>query len=135
MHYEGKENLGSRPSLASKHDFSLNEVTDYGMHVKLPIATSSIRESETVNNGEENRVNEVEDGVILQPSGENLRIEASSIQIFSTSQQKLEVDQSDSLVEIGAQSSYRLSLDGNTEMERYHNFELVEDFLKAQISK
>ena len=95
-----------------------------------------------MNNGEENRVNEVEDVMILQPSGENLRpsgenlrIEASSIQIFNTSQQKLEVDQSDSLVEIGAQSSYRLSLDGNTEMERYHNFELVEDFLKAQISK
>ena len=137
MHYEGKENLGSRPSLASKHDFSLNEVTDYGMHVKLPVATSSIRESETVTDDDENRVNEdeVEDDMVLQPSGENLRIEASSIQIFSQSQQKLDIDQSDSLVEIGAQSSSRISLDGNTEVERYDNFELVEDFLKVQISK
>ena len=134
MHYEGKENLGSRPSLASKHDFSLNEVTDYGMHVKLPVATSSIRESETVTD-DENRVNEVEDDMVLQPSGENLRIEASSIQIFSQSQQKIDIDQSDSLVEIGAQSSSRISLDGNTEVERYDNFELVEDFLKVQISK
>ena len=137
MHYEGKENhLGSRPSLVSKHDFSLNEVTDYGMHVKLPIATSSIRESETVND-DENRVYEVEDDMVLQPSGENLRIEASSIQIFSQSQQRIDVDQSDSLVEIGAQSSARISLDGNTEIvERYdNNFELVEDFLKMQISK
>ena len=135
MHYEGKENLGSsRPSLASKHDFSLNEVTDYGMHVKLPVATSSIRESETVTD-DENRVNEVEDDMALQPSGENLRIEASSIQIFSQSQQKIDIDQSDSLVEIGAQSSSRISLDGNTEVERYDNFELVEDFLKVQISK
>ena len=134
MHYEGKENLGSRPSLASKHDFSLNEVTDYGMHVKLPVATSSIRDSETVTD-DENRVNEVEDDMVLQPSGENLRIEASSIQIFSQSQQKIDIDQSDSLVEIGAQSSSRISLDGNTEVERYDNFELVEDFLKVQISK
>ena len=134
MHYEGKENLGSRPSLASKHDFSLNEVTDYGMHVKLPVATSSIRESETVTD-DENRVNEVEDDMVLQPSGENLRIEASSIQIFSQSHQKIDIDQSDSLVEIGAQSSSRISLDGNTEVERYDNFELVEDFLKVQISK
>ena len=134
MHYEGKENLGSRPSLMSKHDFSLNEVTDYGMHVKLPIATSSIKESETLNEYE-NKVNEVEDVIILQPGGENLRIEASSIQIFSQSQQRLEIDQSDSLVEIGAQSSARISLDGNTEMERYHNFELIEDFLKLQVSK
>ena len=134
MHYEGKENLGSRPSLASKHDFSLNEVTDYGMHVKLPVATSSIRESETVTD-DENRVNEVEDDMVLQPSGENLRIEASSIQIFSQSQQKIDIDQSDSLVEIGAQSSSRISLDGNTEVERYDNSELVEDFLKVQISK
>lgn len=134
MHYEGKENLGSRPSLASKHDFSLNEVTDYGMHVKLPVATSSIRESETVTD-DENRMNEVEDDMVLQPSGENLRIEASSIQIFSQSQQKIDIDQSDSLVEIGAQSSSRISLDGNTEVERYDNFELVEDFLKVQISK
>ena len=134
MHYEGKENIGSRPSLASKHDFSLNEVTDYGMHVKLPVATSSIRESETVTD-DENRVNEVEDDMVLQPSGENLRIEASSIQIFSQSQQKIDIDQSDSLVEIGAQSSSRISLDGNTEVERYDNSELVEDFLKLQISK
>lgn len=134
MHYEGKENLGSRPSLASKHDFSLNEVTDYGMHVRLPVATSSIRESETVTD-DENRMNEVEDDMVLQPSGENLRIEASSIQIFSQSQQKIDIDQSDSLVEIGAQSSSRISLDGNTEVERYDNFELVEDFLKVQISK
>ena len=117
MHYEGKENIGSRPSLASKHDFSLNEVTDYGMHVKLPVATASVRESETVTD-DENRVNEFEDEMVQQPSGENLRIEASSIQIFSSSQQKIDIDQSDSLVEIGAQSSSRISLDGNTEVER-----------------
>ena len=123
----------------SKHNFSLNEVTDYGQNVQLPIATSSpVRENKTVKE-DENSVNEDDDdGMILQPSRENLRIEASSIQIFSQSQQKIEIDQSDSLVEIGAQSSSRISLEGNTEVrvvEQSYNFERSQDFVQAQIAK
>ena len=29
LQYLGKENIGTRASLISKHDFSLNEVTEY----------------------------------------------------------------------------------------------------------